>query len=235
MEKQRLDRFISNQTGKTRSEARTLIFKGLVSVDGEIIKAPSYSFDVTKSEVRLDNQIIYYKKYVYLLMNKPKGVLCATEDKRQKTVIDLIPDTLKRKGLFPVGRLDKDTTGLLLITDDGEFAHKIITPNKNINKTYIAELDGELNESMAETFLSGVVLADGTKTKSAKLEIIDKKTARLTISEGKYHQIKRMFGVVGLGVNNLHRESIGELYLPKTLDFGECVTLNDNEISLIYK
>jgi len=233
MEKQRLDKFISNQLNIPRSMSKTQIHRGKVTVNGEIVRDPSFVFDVEANKITYKGEAVEYKKYVYIIMNKPKGTLTATEDKNAKTVIDLIPDDLKRKNLFPVGRLDKDTTGMLIITDDGEFAHNLIHPSKNIPKTYIATLDGELNGEMVEKFSKGVTLADGTVCKSAKLEIIKSNVAKLTITEGKYHEIKRMFGTAGLGVNELKRESIGALTLDKRLKEGESRLLSAEELTLV--
>ena len=169
------------------------------------------------------------------MINKPKGVLSASNDKTRQTVVDLVPDDLKRNGLFPVGRLDRDTTGLLIITDDGAFAHDIISPKKFIPKSYIATLDGTVTKDMVEIFRKGVILADGTKCKPAILEPIEENRARLILFEGKYHEVKRMFGTVNLGVNELHRESIGELHLPEDLGSGECVEMNKKLLILAQK
>jgi len=233
MEKQRLDKFISNQLNLPRSMAKTQIHRGKVTINGEIVRDPSLVFDVGSNTVTYKGETVEYKKFVYIVMNKPKGVLCATEDKKAKTVIDLIPDELKRKNLFPVGRLDKDTTGLLIVTDDGDFAHNCISPSKCIAKTYLVTLDGELKEDMIDAFKKGITLVDGTACKPAKLEIIDKYNAKLTIIEGKYHEIKRMFGVLDLGVNELKRESIGAFRLPNDLSEGECRLLNSSELAKI--
>ena len=235
MEKQRLDRFISNQLNVPRSEAKILIRRGKVSVDTLPIKDPSFIIDVENQKVECQGLQINYKKYIYIMMNKPSGVLSATSDKKQKTVVDLVPDNLKRSGLFPVGRLDKDTTGLLLITDDGEFAHNCISPKKGIAKVYEAHLDGEITEEMPEAFKKGVTLADGTLCKSAILESKGGKTVRVTITEGKYHQIKRMFGVFGLGVEKLHRASIDGLVLPDDLKTGECREIAINDLKKLVK
>ena len=230
MEKIRLDKFIASQLNISRKEATIAIKKGLVSVNSCVVKDRSFVFDAGADKVSFDGQAIEYKKFIYILMNKPKGVLSASSDKRQKTVIDLIPDNLRRPDLFPVGRLDKDTTGLLIITDDGDFAHKVISPKSMIPKTYIANLDGDITPQMVKMFEDGVVLADDYKCKPAILERICENTARITITEGKYHQIKRMFGVVNLGVNSLHRESIGDIFIPKNLNFGECVEILSNQV-----
>lgn len=229
MEKQRLDKFLSNQTGLSRSEARNVIRATGLYVNGKSVFDPSFIIDVSTAEVIFKGQRLEFKKYVYILMNKPKGVLSATNDKSQKTVLDLLPENLKNRKLAPVGRLDKDTTGLLLITDDGEFSHNCISPSKNVKKIYEAVLDGELTEQMVENFKEGIILADGTLCKGAHLEILDKNIARITITEGKYHQIKRMFGTQGLGVNELKRLMIGHLEIPTQLLEGEYTEITPQE------
>lgn len=230
MKKQRIDKLISNQLIIPRSTVRTGIRRGLAKLNGAVVRDPSILIDTQKDVVIYDNETIGYKEFVYILMNKPAGVLSASNDKTRETVVDLVPEYLKRQGLFPVGRLDKDTTGLLLITDDGVFAHNCISPKKAISKSYLAQLDGDITQTMIETFKSGVTLADGTVCRSAILERVSQNLARIIITEGKYHQIKRMFGTVGLGVNSLHRESIGNLSLPDTLNSGECIEMTKEEL-----
>lgn len=235
MEKQRLDKFVSNQLNIPRSEAKTAIRRGRTSVSGVVVKDPSFIIDADTAIVEYNGAKINYKKNIYIVMNKPMGVLSASNDKNRATVVDLVPDRLKRADLFPVGRLDKDTTGLLLITDDGEFAHNCISPKKGIAKVYEAELDGDITPDMPDKFFEGVTLADGTVCKSAKLERVGENTAKITITEGKYHQIKRMFGVFGLGVNKLHRISVGDLVLPDTLETGECAEISLEELKKVLK
>lgn len=234
MNSQRLDKIISSQLNIPRSMARTQIHRGKVTVNGEICRDPSKNFDVDTSEFTYKGQAVSYKEFLYIVLNKPKGVLSASTDKNRETVIDLIPAQLKRPNLAPVGRLDRDTTGLLLITDDGNFAHKIISPKSDILKTYEVTLDGEITPEIQRAFAKGITLADGTPCKSAVLEILDKQKALVRISEGKYHQIKRMFGTVGLGVNELKRLKIGAFALPKTLEEGECRELTDQELTLLF-
>ncbi|MCQ2451132.1 MAG: 16S rRNA pseudouridine(516) synthase [Clostridia bacterium] len=231
MKKQRLDRFISNQLNLPRTMAKTQIHRGKVKIGETVIRDPSFIFDVEGQDVFYKGQKVFYNEFYYILMDKPKGVLCATEDKNQTTVIDIIPEEMRRNGLAPVGRLDKDTTGLLVITDDGDFAHRCIAPSKKIGKTYIATLDGDLTEEMRQKFKEGIILADKTECKPAELEIIDRNVAKLTITEGKYHQIKRMFGTVGLGVNELRRISIGSFILPDDMKSGECRFLSAEDLA----
>jgi len=214
--------------------SRTQIHRGKVTVDGEICRDPSRVIDADTATITYKGQAVNYKEFVYLVMNKPKGVLSASTDKNRQTVIDLVPPELKRANLAPVGRLDKDTTGLLLITDDGEFAHKIISPKSGILKTYEVTLDGTITPSIKEKFREGITLADGTKCLPAVLEILADNKALVQISEGKYHQIKRMFGTVELGVNELCRLKIGAFTLPPQLNEGDCRELNEQEMNLLF-
>ena len=235
MNLQRLDKIISSQFNVSRSTARKHIGWGRVTVNGKKYHDPSLQFDPNTVSIEYSGQALEYKEHIYLVLNKPAGIISASDDKSRETVVDLVPENLKRNGLFPVGRLDRDTTGILLITDDGDFSHSIIHPKKKISKTYVAELDGMPTEDAVEVFEKGVVLADGTKCKSAGLVINGSNTATITISEGKYHQIKRMFGTIGLGVNSLKRISIGSLSLPCDLAEGECRELTKVEITKIFE
>ena len=217
----RLDKYLSDTTDYTRSEIRRLIKNGKAIVNGVTVR----NFDA-KINTETDNVVfceitIEYKEFIYLMLNKPSGILSASNDKSRETVVDIIPDKYKKYNLFPVGRLDKDTTGLLFLTNDGEFAHKVISPKSNIEKSYIAVVDGLPTSDMAETFYSGVILADGTVCKPAVFEVLSNDTVRIILTEGKYHQIKRMLGVVGLGVVSLHRERIGCFTLPGDMKKGE--------------
>ncbi|MFQ8953159.1 MAG: pseudouridine synthase [Oscillospiraceae bacterium] len=230
----RLDKFISSQLNISRKDARAAILRGRAAVDGTTVRAADFKIDENADSVTFDGQALSYKKHIYIIMNKPRGVLSASDDKRQPTVIDIIPEKLRRNGLFPVGRLDKDTTGLLIITDDGDFAHRVLSPKKEIFKTYIAVLDGEITSDMPEKFLNGIVLADGTKCRRAFLRRVDKNTAEIKICEGKFHQIKRMFGTVGLGVNALERTAVGNFYLPEDLPQGACSETDSEALESIF-
>ena len=234
MNKQRLDKIISSQFNLSRREARRAVKIGEVTVNGKVIKDFGFQADIDTQKIEYQGNGMEYKEHIYIIMNKPKGVISASEDKEKKTVIDLIPENLRRQNLFPVGRLDKDTTGLLLITDDGEFSHSLLSPKKKITKTYRAVLDGDITEEMCKKFSEGIVLADGTKCKEAELLRIGECVAQIKITEGKYHQIKRMFGTVDLGVNELERIAIGGLDLPKDLESGSCRELKKGEIDNIY-
>lgn len=231
---ERLDKIISTGGGVSRSDARKLILRGKVQVNGSLVRDIAFKVEPNTDEITLKGEKISYKKHLYLVMNKPKGVLTATEDKNKQTVIDLIPPELSRKDLFPVGRLDKDTTGMLIITNDGDFAHKLLSPNKRVPKKYFVKLDGEVKPELVEKFKEGLTLVDGTVLLSAELEILsDTTTAIVTITEGKFHQIKRMFGLFSLGVNELKRISFAGLNLPKDLAEGEVRELTVNELECI--
>ncbi len=233
MSLQRLDKIISSQLNISRTNAKSDIRKGFVSVDGVTVRDPSALFLPEDTKITYKGQAVNFKKYIYLMLNKPKGVLSASNDKNRKTVVDLVPPELRRMNLSPVGRLDKDTTGLLLLTDDGQFAHRVISPKSDIKKVYEVELDAPIPHSLTEEFAKGVVLADGTKCLPAKLEILSSFSAKVEIREGKYHQIKRMFGTAELGVNELKRLSIGKLTLPKDLEEGECRELTSDELKKV--
>ena len=233
MKQERFDKIISTQFNISRRDARIAIRRGKAKLNGKILRDFGALVDVD-ADITFNGQALNYKQYIYILMNKPKGVLSASSDKKKQTVVDLVPENLKRNGLFPVGRLDKDTTGFLIITDDGDFAHKAISPKYEVYKSYLVTLDGKLTDEMVKAFADGIVLADGTLCRKAVLTILGENTARVKICEGKYHQIKRMFGVVGLGVNELKREAVGGLSLPQKLKEGCCVELSLEEIQAIF-
>ncbi len=215
--------------------AKTQIHRGKVKIGDTVIRDPSHIFDAEAQEVFYKGEKVVFSEYIYIVMNKPKGLLSATEDKKQKTVLDIVPYEMKRKNMFPVGRLDKDTTGLLILTDDGTFAHRLTAPSKTVGKTYRVVLDGEIDETLVDLFKGGITLADGTLCKPANLRIIDKNIADITITEGKYHQIKRMFGTAGLGVVELKRTSIGRFILPNNLAEGECRYLTEKEKENLFR
>ena len=235
MNSQRLDKIISSQLPLSRKEARRDIKIGKVTVDGRVIKDFGYLADPETEKIEHDGQALEYKKYIYIVMNKPQGIISASSDKSRQTVVDLVPQNLRRAGLFPVGRLDRDTTGILLITDDGNFGHTLMSPKKHISKVYEVLLDGEVTGEMIEQFKNGITLADGVKCAPAELKALQDCKALVRIDEGKYHQIKRMFGVVGLGVNGLKRISIGGLALPTDLSEGESRELKQEEFDGIFK
>ena len=226
---ERLDKVISNQTGYSRKDIKELIRKKRVTVNNEIAAKPELKVDPAIDRISVDGQEISVQKFVYLMLNKPKGYVSATEDKKQQTVLELVPAELKGRDLFPAGRLDKDTTGLMIITDDGMLAHNILSPKKHVQKIYRVELDIPVTEEMQKGFAEGVELNDGV-CKDAKLVILGEKTAEVTLREGRYHQIKRMFGCYGAKVVELHRLAMGELYLPDDLPEGECRELTEEDL-----
>ncbi len=232
----RIDKIIASQSTNSRKEAQRLIKSGAVFINGEVCKKTDHKVDTEKDVIKVNGQVLNYSKHIYIMMNKPGGVVSATEDKLDKTVLDILPDNMKRNGLFPAGRLDKDTEGLLIITNDGEFAHRMLSPKKHVEKKYIAELDDEITESVIGKFEEGVVFSDGTKCMPAKLELYknSKKTGLVTICEGKFHQVKKMFAVCGINVVHLKRISIGNLYLDSKLPIGCCKLLTNLDKELIF-
>ncbi|MBR2280927.1 MAG: rRNA pseudouridine synthase [Ruminococcus sp.] len=231
---ERLDKILASQGIGSRREVQKLIKKKAVVVDGAVIVKPEFKIDPENCEIKVNGQALDFKKHIYIMMNKPAGVLSATEDSSQKTVLDLLPDELKRKGLFPVGRLDKDTEGLLIISDDGEFAHKLLSPKNHIYKRYYVELDGDLSEDMIKNFKNGIKLKDGTEFLPAKLEIADKRKAYVEICEGKFHQVKKMFLTQNLQVLYLKRVKMGGLELDGNLHRGNAREMTKTEKSVIF-
>lgn len=231
---ERLDKLLSASGTVSRSEAKALVKVGRVSVDGYIPKSADEKFDNETATVYVDGEVVSCAAKRYIMMHKPGGILSATEDSKQETVIDLLTPQLKKQGLFPVGRLDKDTTGLLLLTNDGDFAHRVISPKKHVQKIYRAAVDGVLDESDIDAFAKGLVLSDGLECLPAKLEIVRPSVGLATVYEGKYHQVKRMFASRGKHVTALHRQQIGQLVLDKNLKAGEYRELSSAELELIF-
>lgn len=230
---ERLDKIAAVSFGISRAQARKAILSGRVTVDGAVVRDIARKTAPDTELVALNGQTADYQKYIYIIMNKPEGVLSATSDHRQKTVVDLLPPKLSRPGLFPVGRLDKTTTGLLLITNDGALAHRVLAPAKKVPKTYLATLDGPICDEVIQGFAAGVTLADGTKVSPALLQPYSGLTVQVQITEGKYHQIKRMFGRYGLGVNGLKRTGFAGLTLPDSLKPGQARELTAAELACI--
>ena len=233
--KERLDKYISSQTALSRKEAQKAIKDKRVSVNGELCRIPDSKIDIEADSVALDGKTLSYAKHVYYMMDKPSGVVSATEDKTERTVIDILPPELLRDGLFPAGRLDKDTTGLLIITDDGDYAHRMLSPKKHVVKRYVAELDREPDEEVPRSFEEGIVLADGTACKSALAVPMGDKLVSVEISEGKYHQVKRMFAALGYKVVALRRVKIGALELDQSLSQGEVRVMSAEEAFSVFK
>ena len=231
---ERIDKIIATQTNYSRKEVKKLVLQKRVMVNGEIISKSDIKVDENNDKIEIDGNKINVKKYIYLILNKPKGYISATEDPKMPTILDLVPEQFSHRNLFPAGRLDKDTTGLMLITDDGEFAHNILAPKKHIKKVYKVEIDIPINEIMINEFENGVILNDGI-CKTAGLEKLDTYIGKVTLTEGRYHQIKRMFGCFGAKVVNLERIAMGNFQLPNNLKQGECRELTEKEIGEINK
>lgn len=231
----RIDKYLANMNVGSRKEVHQLIKKGIVAVNGTTVKTPKQQVKES-DQVTVNGDAVAYQKYHYFLLNKPKGVLSATEDRSQPTVISLLAPQDRYQGIVPVGRLDKDTTGLLLLTNDGQLNHELLAPGKHVDKVYRAEIAGVANEETVKTFASGMTLGDGTKLQPAELKILsqdeehDRSTTEIKIREGKYHQIKRMFGAVGMKVVELERISMGKLTLPANLKRGEYLELKLEDI-----
>lgn len=232
---ERLDKIIASQGKLSRSDVKKMVKNGRITVDGAVVKSADIKVDAEKAVIAIDKKALNYKKHIYIMLNKPQGVISASNDKAQKTVVDLVPPELFREGLFPAGRLDGDTTGFVLITDDGDFAHRILSPKNHIMKTYHAVLKFPLTESDIEAFKNGIELSDGTLCLEAEVRMLPTEipTAEVKICEGKYHQVKRMFAALGNKVLSLRRVKMGELPLDESLSEGECREITADELLLI--
>lgn len=231
---ERLDKLLANTGRWSRKEARELVKRGRVTVDGAVARAFDEKYP-PEAAIAVDGESLVHSKGTYLMLHKPAGVLSATEDRRQKTVLDLLPPHLQRLGLFPVGRLDKDTEGLLLLTDDGPLAHELLSPKKHVDKVYFVRVEGRLDRTDTEAFAAGMVLGDGLVCQSAGLEVLEEPdTALVTLREGKFHQIKRMLAHQGKPVRYLKRLSMGGLTLDPALGPGEWRYLKEEEIDLLW-
>ena len=231
---ERLDKVISMQTEYSRKDVKKLVLSKRVTVNGEIVLKSDIKVDDINDEILIDGKKLNIQKNIYLILNKPMGYISATEDKTQKTVLELIDSKYSHRELFPAGRLDKDTTGMMIITDDGVFTHNILAPKKHIKKIYEVTIDIPVTDDMKIAFEEGVKLNDGI-CKAAKLEKIREYEARVTLVEGRYHQIKRMFGCFGAKVVKLHRICMGNLYLPEDLEEGKSRELTEKELDLLQK
>ena len=229
---QRIDKIISKQTNYSRKEIKKILSQGMVYVNNQQVKKPEGKYDENNISIKINGKEVEIKKHIYLLLNKPEGYISTTDTKTEKTVLDLIPDKYKNRELFPAGRLDKDTTGLMLITDDGQLAHNILSPKKHVKKIYEVTIDIPTTEEMVKGFKDGVKLNDG-ECKSATMEITGEYTAKVTLIEGRYHQIKRMFGCFGAKVIKLHRVCMGNLELPKDLEVGNVREATEVELEKI--
>ncbi|NLP15169.1 MAG: rRNA pseudouridine synthase [Clostridium sp.] len=233
---QRVDKVLSNLGIGTRKEIKRLVKDGAVKVDGVVVTDSGMHINPKDSLIEVSGELLKYREFIYLMLNKPQGVISATYDARLKTVIDILPDEYKSFGLFPVGRLDIDTEGLLVLTNNGQLAHELLSPKKHVPKRYYAVIEGVVDEKEQEAFGKGVILDDGYKTLPAELFIIKSANfseVELVIYEGKFHQVKRMFESVGKKVKYLKRIEMGRLRLDEALELGECRELTNGEVSLL--
>ena len=222
---ERIDKIISKELNIGRNDAKSLIKSGKVFLNGSSVKSPSEKLDEEKDVLTVGGRVIHLRRFVYIMMNKPEGVISSTDGRKtsEKTVIDILPEDMKRKNLFPAGRLDKNTTGFVLITDDGEFAHRILSPRSHVPKTYIAKLDKPFDDEISDAFSNGITIGDD-ECLPAVLEPVDGDytLARVIIKQGMYHQIKRMFKKYSIEVIGLKRIKMGRLNLDESLAAGEC-------------
>ena len=229
----RLDKLISQSGFGSRKEVKDILKQKVVFVDGEVVTNPQTRVDPEISAIYVGDVLIEYEKYVYVMMNKPDGVISASYDEEDETVCDLLDEKHQWYDLFPVGRLDKDTTGLIILTNDGGFAHRALSPKKHVEKVYVAQVDKELSEKDVKAFESGITLDDGYKTMPAQLEILSEKEAKVIIKEGKFHQVKRMFEALGGSVTALKRVTFARIDLDESLAPGEFRRLNEKEMNII--
>lgn len=235
---ERLDKLVCSQSTLSRREVCRLIRAGKVTVDGAVCAVPDTKVAPERAVIAVEGKPLRYRKYLYLMLNKPAGILCVSRDPKAKTVVDLVPSELKRGGLFPAGRLDKDTTGLVLLTDDGDLAHRVLSPKNEIFKQYLVMVDAPLGTREIEAFAAGVTLEDGTLCRPAVMQIVEESgacRALVEICEGRFHQIKRMFKAVGRTVVALERRRIGGLWLDPSLASGECRELTEEEERQIFE
>lgn len=232
----RIDKFLSAAGFGSRTEIKKLIKSGAVSVDGRESVRAEDKIDPETDIIRVGGETVYYREFIYLMMNKPAGCVSATFDSRYPTVLDYVPEEYLHFEPFPAGRLDIDTEGLVLLTNDGQLAHNILSPKKHVPKTYYAKISGAVNEEDIAVFSEGIIIDGGIKTKPAKLEIISSgeiSEINLTITEGKFHQVKRMFEAAGKSVIYLKRIKMGGLYLDESLEKGAVRELSEEELNML--
>lgn len=228
---ERLDKLLAATGRWSRKEVKELVRQGRVTAAGQCVARPEEKYDLS-TDIRVDGEPVCCQKYTYLMMNKPGGLLSATEDKRQRTVLDLLPEHYQKQGLFPVGRLDKDTEGLLLLTNDGELAHRLLAPKSHVDKVYFARVDGRVDAEDVGAFAQGMILDDGLQCMPAGLKPLeDGRSCLVTLREGKFHQVKRMLAQRGKPVEYLKRLSMGTLKLDGTLKPGQWRELTEREIT----
>ena len=234
--KERLDKILSNMGYGSRKDVKDIIKKGLVVVDEKVIKDRGLKVDPYEDKIEVEGNRVEYREFIYLMLNKPNGVISSTDDPINPTVIDLIDEKYRIFNPFPIGRLDKDTEGLLILSNDGKLSHNLLSPKKHVNKTYYVEVDGLVNNDDILAMKEGITLDDGYKTMPAVLEILesgDLSKVNLTIKEGKFHQVKRMFKALDKEVTYLKRISMGNLKLDENLELGEYRELREEELTLL--
>lgn len=232
----RLDKYISERSDYTRSQIKALAAAGKITADGKIIKKPDTKIDADTAVVEVSGVVVSAEKFRYILLNKPEGYVSSTEENDGVSVMQLIPPELKKKGMFPAGRLDKDSLGALLITDDGELAHRMLSPRSHIPKIYVVKLDRSFKSKYVNLFAEGITLGNGEKCMPARVKCVENcdKLALIELYEGKYHQVKRMFAAVENHVERLMRISLGGLILPEKLGFGECMELLHKDVENLF-
>ena len=233
----RLDKFISERTEYSRSQIKQLAAKGSVTVGGVAVKKTDMKIDPDSDKIAVMGNIVSSQRFRYILMNKPQGYVCSTNDNDGESVLDLVPSELRTKNMFPAGRLDKDSMGALLITDDGELAHKMLSPKSHVPKIYIVKLDRPFQNNYINKFEEGITISGGERCLPARVKAVEnaEKLAIIEICEGKYHQVKRMFSAVGNHVDILMRVSLGGLVLPEKLGKGECMELLHKDVENLFK
>ena len=232
---ERLDKVLAGTGRWSRREVKLLVRQGLVQLNGAAAVSAEEKCDPETAVITVNGETVVLRRFTYVLLHKPGGVLTATEDRRQETVMELLPQELRRVGLAPVGRLDKDTEGLLLLTNDGELTHRLLSPKYHVDKRYFARVDGHLTAAHAEAFAKGMTLGDGLKCLPARLEILPDNGCIVTVREGKFHQVKRMLASCGAPVVYLKRLSMGPLVLGDELGRGEHRMLRDEEVAALYR
>lgn len=232
----RIDKFVSEQAMISRSDAKLMIKKGRILVNGKSISSADAKLDPEKDVVTIDGKEIAYRQFMYIMLNKPDGVVCATRDGLSSTVLELLPKEFRRKGLFPAGRLDKDTEGFVFITDDGALAHKMLSPKNHVEKEYVVTLEKPAEKHYIELFASGMTIDGDEKCLPAKLIFTDNpNVVRLVLHEGKYHQVKRMMAAAGNRVIHLKRIRMGGIELDAALGSGECREITREELDRLYE
>ena len=232
----RIDKFVSEQGGVSRSDAKAMIKRSQITVNGAPVRSADMKINPAKDRVAICGKDIFYRQFMYIMLNKPDSVICATKDELSETVLELLPEEFRRKGLFPAGRLDKDTEGFVFITDDGALSHKMLSPKSHVEKEYIVTLEMPAEERYAELFASGITIDGGEECLPARITMTDDPyVVRLVLHEGKFHQVKRMMQAVGNRVAHLKRVRMGGILLDPVLKSGECREITPEELETLFK